>query len=396
MAIIARDQISLSSIRDLYSCTRYYLLQASTLSPPSKPTSNPPGGNWVTSEPTYTSDSTNSLYYVDLNVFSDGDYDYSAVSLSSSYEAAKVAYNKAQNAQDSIDNLEIGGRNLLPSSAFSADGMTTRDTGRVSGYGTTIIPVGSFPELAPNTTYTFSWIAIYEEAHSDGTYILQRVFGLRIYSATVGTVAASINNAAYDTMPVGDIVSHSVTFTTPAEVPDDLVLQYHTRRWRNEGSTKNYFDTFRFTSIQLERGPIRTDYAPCPEDTAVGIDNAQAAAAAAQANVGSAESRIEDLSGEFYLVRDNVNMWFTFDKDRGLVISRPPYEDDDGVEHIQSIYSTITDEEGFHIRREDLPRYLFSAYRDRCRIENLEIGDLVMKKTAKGGQVWVSGGAIGG
>ena len=31
------------------------------------------------------------------------------------------------------------------------------------------------------------------------------------------------------------------------------------------------------------------------------------------------------------------------------------------VEHIQSIYSTITDEEGFHIRREDLPRYLFSS-----------------------------------
>jgi hypothetical protein len=50
------------------------------------------------------------LYFCDLNVFTDGDYAYSDVSLSSSYEAAKAAWNKAQSAQDSVDNLEIGAR----------------------------------------------------------------------------------------------------------------------------------------------------------------------------------------------------------------------------------------------------------------------------------------------
>ena len=128
MAIKASSSITLSSIRDLQSCTRYYLLQSSTSAAPAKPSTNPPGGNWVTAEPGYTTGSTNSLYFCDLNIFSDGTFAYSDVSLSSSYEAAKAAYNKAQTAQDTadsaqedIDNLNIGGRNLLRgSNAVSA------------------------------------------------------------------------------------------------------------------------------------------------------------------------------------------------------------------------------------------------------------------------------------
>lgn len=99
MAVKASAAVTLSSIRDLQSCTRYYLLQSSTSAKPSKPTAKPPGGNWVTAEPSYTAGSTNSLYFCDLNVFSDGDYAYSDVSLSSSYEAAKQAYNLAQTAE---------------------------------------------------------------------------------------------------------------------------------------------------------------------------------------------------------------------------------------------------------------------------------------------------------
>ena len=111
MAVKASATVTLSSIRDLQSCTRYYLLQSSTLSPPAKPTAKPPGGSWTTTEPSYTSGSTNSLYFCDLNVFTDGDYAYSDVSLSSSYEAAKQAYNKAQAAQataeQALSNTEV-------------------------------------------------------------------------------------------------------------------------------------------------------------------------------------------------------------------------------------------------------------------------------------------------
>ena len=99
MAVKAKAEITLATIRDVQSVTRYYLLQSSTSSIPSKPTANPPTGSWVKTEPSYASGSTNSLYFTDLTVFTDGSFSYSDVSLSSSYEAAKAAYNKAVAAE---------------------------------------------------------------------------------------------------------------------------------------------------------------------------------------------------------------------------------------------------------------------------------------------------------
>lgn len=84
--------------RGTQNVTRYYILQSSTAAAPSKPTTNPPPSGWTDTEPTYTSGSTNSLYFCDLMVFSDKTWQYSEVSKSSSYEAAKEAYKKAAEA----------------------------------------------------------------------------------------------------------------------------------------------------------------------------------------------------------------------------------------------------------------------------------------------------------
>lgn len=105
MAVKASATVTLSSVVDVKSVWRYYLLQASTLSKPSKPTTNPPSG-WTTTEPSYTSGSTNSLYFCDLTVFCDNTFVYSDVSLSSSYEAAKAAYNKAVAAQNAANSAQ--------------------------------------------------------------------------------------------------------------------------------------------------------------------------------------------------------------------------------------------------------------------------------------------------
>lgn len=152
MAIKAKAEITISRIIDIENVVRYYLLQSSSIAAPSKPTANPPGGSWSTTEPTYNSGATNSLYFTDLTIMSNGTYSYSAVSKSSSYEAAKEAWNKANNAQDgvgrlttivesaetsisknneeialrakktevteAINNIDIGGRNLLINSSF--------------------------------------------------------------------------------------------------------------------------------------------------------------------------------------------------------------------------------------------------------------------------------------
>lgn len=113
MAVKASANITLFDMVDIDGVTNYYLLQSSTANPPAKPTTDNPGGNWSTTEPTYTEGSTNTLYTVMKTKFSDGTFEYTPVSKSSSYEAAKSAYNKASNAQttantanDKIDNLQ--------------------------------------------------------------------------------------------------------------------------------------------------------------------------------------------------------------------------------------------------------------------------------------------------
>ena len=106
---------------DVTATCRYYLLQASNLSAPSKPTRNPPGGNWSKTEPSYTSGSTNTLYFADLTVFSDGTWAYSSVSKSSAYEAAKEAYNKAQQVTETLNGLTV----------VDANGVTKINGGRI-------------------------------------------------------------------------------------------------------------------------------------------------------------------------------------------------------------------------------------------------------------------------
>ena len=106
---------------DVTVTCRYYLLQASSLDAPDQPTQNPPGGSWSETEPSYTSGSTNTLYFVDLTVFSDGTWAYSSVSKSSAYEAAKEAYNKAQAVQEVLNGLTV----------VDANGVTKVNGGRI-------------------------------------------------------------------------------------------------------------------------------------------------------------------------------------------------------------------------------------------------------------------------
>ena len=86
------------------SSIRYYLLQSSDLTAPAKPETYPPSSEWVGTEPAFNEENIGTLYTVDCTVFSDGTWTYTDVSLSTSYEAAKAAYNKADTvSQDLIE-----------------------------------------------------------------------------------------------------------------------------------------------------------------------------------------------------------------------------------------------------------------------------------------------------
>ena len=113
MAVKAKASITIFDVVDIDSTYRYYKLQSSSLSVPVVPTTfsktEPPEG-WTQTEPTYNSGNTDSLYFVDCTLFSDGSFEYTPVSLSSSYEAAKEAYNKSLAAESKADDIsnELG------------------------------------------------------------------------------------------------------------------------------------------------------------------------------------------------------------------------------------------------------------------------------------------------
>ncbi len=117
----AKAEITISQIIDIKKITRYYILKSSTTAKPDKPTTNPPIG-WTSVEPAYTSDATNTLYFVDLTEFTNGESSYSEVSKSSSYEAAKEANTKITEVKQTADKI-----NWLVKSGTSESNMQLTD-----------------------------------------------------------------------------------------------------------------------------------------------------------------------------------------------------------------------------------------------------------------------------
>ena len=100
----ATDTITLTAVRDIESVTWYYQLKAGTAAP-AKPTASPPPSPWQTSEPSYTAGDTKYLFVVERTVYTDGTFEYTTPTMSSSYEAAKLAYVEAQNAKKTATNF---------------------------------------------------------------------------------------------------------------------------------------------------------------------------------------------------------------------------------------------------------------------------------------------------
>lgn len=179
MAIKARASITLSFMVDVKATYRYYKLQASTALAPTAPTAYPPS-NWTDTEPSYTSGSTNTLYFVDLTVFTNDTWLYSAVSKSSSYEAAKEAYNKAVAAKSAADAAIKTSETLYYASKSgtsypskpTAD-VTTSSESTYAAWNKTLPTYSStYPYLyicTQNLTNggTYSWTNVEPSAYSD-------------------------------------------------------------------------------------------------------------------------------------------------------------------------------------------------------------------------------------
>ena len=147
MSVKAKAQISIVDMNDIKSVTIYYLLQSSTLTAPAKPTAINPT-NWSTTEPAFTSGTTNTLYTCVRTLWGDGSaFSWGDVNVSSSYEAAKAAYNKANTAQSAASATQ---------QYFSHDSA-----------GAHVMTTASSPNSGPNVLITANGFAV-----RDGTKTL--------------------------------------------------------------------------------------------------------------------------------------------------------------------------------------------------------------------------------
>lgn len=308
--IKGKAEITVSHIVDIESVTRYYLLQSSTINIPAKPTSNPPGGNWTSTEPSYSAGSTNTLYFVDCTVFTNGNFRYSSVSKSSSYEAAKQAYNKAVNAQntanstnDKINGLEIGGRNYFGTREVDYDGdgrsglpfnenheyvlATYQDTGSFSQFYNLTVPMSTF--VGEKVKLSFDIISPNGSTNCN----VYNTNGTPRYAMTISNPIQAVNTTWVHQ-------ELDITIVDKGEEGTDLV---------NSNKIEIYCPTqvgCKIRNVKFELGNKATDWTPAPEDLA-SSNGLEAAENAAQDAADKLTERIEQAESRISQIADSIS-----------------------------------------------------------------------------------------
>lgn len=332
MAIKASTTITISKYRDTDSVTRYYKLQASTAAAPAKPTTLEPSG-WTTSEPSYTSGSTNTLYFCDRSKFSDGTFSYSDVSKSSSYEAAKAAYNKAQNAQDSVDNMEIGGRNLLLntktfegsniSAIATLDEETYKDLS-VRTYDNSTSTSGfkdliSFLKIYPNKlgeTYRLSFYAKGSGAQKLITYFHGVSGYLPVASVKTSTGykgSSSDGNSPWTLTDEWERYWVEWTLKSTGDITKEKIVLFRLY----------YGGTASICGVKLEIGNKATDWTPAPEDAENDIQKAQDTAGDAYNKANEAANNANVAKTEINSLKATITDFVKDDKGYVKVVTTP-------------------------------------------------------------------------
>ena len=282
MAVKASATITLTSYRDTQSVTRYYKLQPAGSSAPLKPETKPPSSDWTDSEP--ACDISKELYFCDLTIFSNGEGEYSSVSKSTSYEAAKQAYNRADNAQASIDNLKIGGRNLFIETDY--ENIKTQGYLDVPGWyqmsNIKNLIVDDNSEKAAKTAGN-SWnIAQYVNVEAGETYTMSCF--ARLETGRSGAKLCfrpdvlQVVDYNFDKDLTTDY--QKLTYTWTCGVGG--IERIHIRTGHSD-------DVMYVKKIKFEKGNRATDWTPAPEDVDEDIDNVWEKADDAQTSIDNLE-----------------------------------------------------------------------------------------------------------
>lgn len=200
---------------------------------------------------------------------------------------ANTANATANRAEGKIDNLEIGGRNVLKNSSNIGSGWGKESATVTDGVATlakttaeTRIyqqPSNGYWQWQPNTTYA---VSVEAKATTEGVRLQFQCYG-------GGTVTY--------------ISGVTATLTTEWQ---RYVCLFQTSDSLTDGSmTFRVVDTNATIMLRLpklEKGNKATEWSPSPEDVDTGISSAQSAAAAAQQSATSANNAISTMNSDSY------------------------------------------------------------------------------------------------
>ena len=247
---------------------------------------------------------------MDCTVFTNKTFKYSNVSKSSSYEAAKEAYNKATDAQSSansannkIDSLKIGGRNYFGTRNVDYDGdgrnglsfdknneytlATYQDKGSFSQFYNLTIPMSEF--VGEKIKMSFDIIS----PNGDTSCLVYNTNGTPRY-------AMVINNTV---KTVGSTWVHQeldITVADKGEEGTDLI---------SSNKIEIYCPTqvgCKIRNVKFELGNKATDWTPAPEDLA-SSNGLEAAENAAQDAADKLAERIEQAESRISQIADSIS-----------------------------------------------------------------------------------------
>ena len=243
-------------------------------------------------------------------MFTNKTFKYSNVSKSSSYEAAKEAYNKATDAQSSansannkIDSLKIGGRNYFGTRNVDYDGdgrnglsfdknneytlATYQDKGSFSQFYNLTIPMSEF--VGEKIKMSFDIIS----PNGDTSCLVYNTNGTPRY-------AMVINNTV---KTVGSTWVHQeldITVADKGEEGTDLI---------SSNKIEIYCPTqvgCKIRNVKFELGNKATDWTPAPEDLA-SSNGLEAAENAAQDAADKLTERIEQAESRISQIADSIS-----------------------------------------------------------------------------------------
>ena len=207
---------------------------------------------------------------------------------------------------NAINDVKIGGRNLIPVKAFleARNVTSTKEFELKNVWAATFITNENLVKLLePATQYTISYELELTEKTTVPT-VFDMMVGFLIYSNAHSTWISLATNMS-DTAVIGTKQTVQKTFTTPTEWNDESFIGY-SRSWTTNGVEPIGFDAFKVTNFKIEKGNKATDWTPAPEDMATEED--------LESTRNLAESNAEEIAVTESLIRqlsDGISMLVT-------------------------------------------------------------------------------------